>query len=117
MLHGAQVGHEFVPLFTGQVAADASCQAFQWRTAVIMIVAGVYIPWFWTTELLGDGDDPTVAEGLVDGWSGSLTRFIEDNVWFLSFFLGGIIVSAIVSQVWRPRDLEDDAAELEGALT
>jgi cytochrome c-type biogenesis protein len=77
-------------------------------SAVIMIVAGVYITWFWSTELLNDGSDSSVAEGLVDGWSGSLTRFIEDNVWFLSFFLGGIIVAAIVSQVWRPRELAEE---------
>jgi len=81
-------------------------------SAVIMIVAGVYITWFWTTELVSDGDDVTVAERLVDGWSGSLTRFLEDNVWFMSFFLGGIIIAAIVSQVWRPRDEESDTTLL-----
>ncbi len=87
-------------------------------SAVIMIVAGVYITWFWTTELVDDGDGATVAERLVDGWSGSLTRFLENNVWFVSFLFGGIIVAAIVSQVWRRR--EDDAPaepELEGAAT
>ena len=86
-------------------------------SAVIMIVAGIYITWFWTTELVSDGDDVTVAERLVDGWSGSLTRFLEDNVWFISFFLGGIIVTAIVSQVWRPRDEESDTTQLEGAAS
>ena len=86
-------------------------------SAVIMIVAGVYITWFWTTELVSDGDDVTVAERLVDGWSGSLTRFLEDNVWFMSFFLGGIIIAAIVSQVWRPRDEESDTTQLEGAAS
>ena len=85
-------------------------------SAVIMIVAGVYIVWFWTTELASDGDENSVAEQLVDGWSGSLTRFLENNVWFVSFFLGGIIVAAIVSQIWRPLDEDEPANEVEGAL-
>ena len=92
-------------------------------SAVIMIVAGIYIVWFWTTELTSEGDETTVAERLVDGWSGSITRFLENNVWFVSFFLGGIIVSAIVSQVWKPKHLDetsDDASnsdfDVEGAM-
>jgi cytochrome c-type biogenesis protein len=71
-------------------------------SAVIMIVAGVYITWFWVTELSSDGSGSTVAERLVDGWSGNLTRFLEDNAWVVAFLLAGVIVSAVVSQLWRP---------------
>jgi hypothetical protein len=67
-----------------------------------MIVAGVYITWFWVTELSSDGSGSTVAERLVDGWSGNLTRFLEDNAWVVAFLLAGVIVSAVVSQLWRP---------------
>ena len=79
-------------------------------SAVIMIIAGTYIVWFWVTELTTAADENSFAEQLVDSWSGSLTRFVENNVWFVSFFLGGIIVSAIVSQIWRPKELDEAPA-------
>lgn len=71
-------------------------------SAVLLIVAGAYIVWFWTTELLTDATDVSFAERLVDSWSGSLTRFIERNDVFFGFTFAGIVAAAITSVLWRP---------------
>ena len=63
-------------------------------SAVLLILAGIYIVWFWTTELLTDPTDVSFAERLVDSWSGTLTRFIERNDVFFGFMFAGIVVAA-----------------------
>jgi cytochrome c-type biogenesis protein len=82
-------------------------------SAVIMVVAGAYVVWFWVTKLAADPGETTYAERLVDSWSGFLTRFVDNNSWSIGFLLAGIVVVAIVSALWRPIEGGEDSDAIE----
>ncbi len=70
-------------------------------SAGFLIVAGVYITWFWADDLTSDAGDQGAAAGVVDGWSASLTNWIGSNSGTIGLVLGGLVVIAIMSSALK----------------
>jgi cytochrome c-type biogenesis protein len=66
-------------------------------SAVFLVVAGVYITWFWVDDLSSDAGEQGDAAGIVDGWSASLTNWIQDNSAVVGLLLAGSIAIAVLS--------------------
>jgi cytochrome c-type biogenesis protein len=66
-------------------------------SAVFLVVAGVYITWFWVDDLSSDAGEQGDAAGIVDGWSASLTNWIQDNSAVVGLLLAGSIALAVLS--------------------
>lgn len=81
-------------------------------SAGLLIAAGVYITWFWASDLSSDAGDQAGAAGLVDGWSASATNWVGDHSGSIGLLLGGTVVIAILSTVlqrFEPRELEESS--------
>ena len=70
-------------------------------SAVFLVVAGIYITWFWADDLSSDAGEQGAPAGIVDQWSASLTNFISDNSAAIGLFLGGLVVIAVMSSVLK----------------
>ncbi len=70
-------------------------------SAVFLIVAGVYITWFWADDLTSDAGDQGEAAGFVEGWSASLTNWIGDRSGSIGLLLGGLIAIAFLSSLLK----------------
>ncbi len=70
-------------------------------SAGFLIIAGLYITWFWADDLTSDAGDQGAAAGVVDGWSASLTNAIGSNSGTIGLVLGGVILIAIMSSVLK----------------
>ncbi len=79
-------------------------------SAGFLIVAGVYITWFWANDLSSDAGDQSAATGVVDGWSASLTNWMGDHSSSIGLSLGGLVAIAILSSVlkkFEPAEVSD----------
>ncbi len=76
-------------------------QHVQRISAVFLIVAGVYITWFWADSLSSDAGDQGAAAGVVDGWSATLTNWIGAHSESIGLLLGGLIAIAALSSVLK----------------
>ena len=83
-------------------------------SAAMLILAGVYIVWFWVSDLTSDASETSWIARTVDGWSSDLTNLVDRNSNFLGWLLAGIVLAAVVGVVWRPQSTE---IESEGQLT
>jgi cytochrome c-type biogenesis protein len=70
-------------------------------SAVFLIVAGVYITWFWVDDLSSDAGDQGEAAGFVEGWSASLTNWIGARSGSIGLLLGGLIAIAFFSSLLK----------------
>ena len=70
-------------------------------SAVFLVIAGIYITWFWIDDLSSDAGDQGAAAGVVDQWSASITNWVSDNSQATGLFLGGIVLIAIISTVLK----------------
>lgn len=74
-------------------------QYVQRVSAGFLIIAGIYITWFWISDLSSDAGEQGAAAGIVDGWSASLTNWVGDNSGSIGLLLGGLVAIAILSAV------------------
>lgn len=70
-------------------------------SAAFLIVAGVYIVWFWADDLSSDAGDQGAAAGVVEGWSATLTNWIGDHSRSLGVLLSGLVAIAFLSAVLK----------------
>lgn len=63
-------------------------------SAAFLIVAGVYITWFWLDDLTSDAGDQGAAAGVVEGWSASITNWIADRPGTIGIVAGGFVLLA-----------------------
>lgn len=63
-------------------------------SAAFLIVAGLYIAWFWLDDLTSDAGDQGAAAGLVEGWSASLTNQVAERPGTIGLVAGGVILLA-----------------------
>ena len=74
-------------------------QHVQRISAAFLIIAGVYITWFWISDLSSDAGDQGAAAGVVDGWSASLTNWVGNHSGSIGLLLGGLVAITILSSV------------------
>ena len=72
-------------------------QHVQRISAVFLVVAGVYITWFWVAELSSDAGEQGAAAATVDGWSATVTNWIGDRWESVGVPLGGFVAIALLS--------------------
>ncbi len=81
-------------------------------SAGFLIIAGVYITWFWANDLSSDAGEQGAATGVIDGWSASLTNWMGDHSGSIGVSLGGLVAIAILSSVlkkFEPPEVSDPA--------
>jgi cytochrome c-type biogenesis protein len=78
-------------------------------SAGFLVIAGLYITWFWATDLSSDAGEQGAAAGIVDGWSASLTNWVGDRSLSVGLLLGGLVVIAIGSSVLKRFEPTDSA--------
>jgi cytochrome c-type biogenesis protein len=69
-------------------------------SAVLMILAGIYLAWYGYTEIRGTGSSVT---GKTQGWAGRLTTWAQDQGTRLPLLLGIVIVAAALVVALRRR--------------
>ena len=82
-------------------------------SAVFLVVAGVYITWFWIDDLSSDAGEQGDAAGIVEGWSATLTNWVQDHSAVVGLLLVGSIGLAILSAAlkrYEPSPAEHEAA-------
>jgi cytochrome c biogenesis protein CcdA len=80
-------------------------------SATFLIVAGVYITWFWVDDLSSDAGEQGAAAGLVEGWSASLTNWIGDRSGSVGLLLAGLVVIAALSAILKRFEPPDEPSE------
>ncbi len=79
------------------------------------MIAGAYITWFWADDLSSAPGGQGEAARVVDGWSASLTNWIQDNSATLGLAIGGIVVVVALSALLtRFEPTASDEPESEG---
>jgi hypothetical protein len=77
-------------------------------SATFLIVAGVYITWFWADDLFSDAGEQGAAAGLVEGWSASLTNWIGDRSGSVGLLLAGLVAIAALSAILKRFEPPED---------
>jgi cytochrome c biogenesis protein CcdA len=80
-------------------------------SAVFLIIAGLYITWFWIDDLSSDAGDQSEAVGVVERWSAWLTNWISDNSGIVGLALVGIVGIALLSALLRRFEADPEPAE------
>jgi cytochrome c-type biogenesis protein len=70
-------------------------------SALLLIVAGTYITWFWANDLTSDAGDQNATTGAVDGLSASLTNWTGDHAASIGLLFGGIVAIAALSSLLK----------------
>jgi cytochrome c-type biogenesis protein len=86
----------------------------QRASAAFLIIAGVYISWFWIDDLSSGAGEQGGAARVVDGWSASLTNWIQAHSATVGLLLAGSVVIAVLSALLRrfePRSSDDAFAD------
>lgn len=65
-------------------------------SAAFLIIAGVYITWFWIDDLSSGAGEQSGAARVVDGWSASLTNWIQANSATVGLLFGGSVAIAVL---------------------
>jgi cytochrome c-type biogenesis protein len=81
-------------------------------SATMLVLAGIYIVWFWVTELTSDAGQSSWIARVVDGWSSDLTNLVDRNSTLLGWLLGSVVAAAILAVFWRPADEGSEKSEL-----
>jgi hypothetical protein len=85
-------------------------------SAAFLILAGGYIMWFWIDDLSSGAGEQGGAARVVDGWSASLTNWIQANSATLGLLLGGAVAIAVLSALLkRLEPLSSDQADADEA--
>ncbi|MGI9625122.1 MAG: cytochrome c biogenesis CcdA family protein [Acidimicrobiales bacterium] len=92
----------------GLVSRLRSSLAYVHRvSAVFLVVAGLYITWFWADDLRSDAGDQGAAAGVVEGWSASLTNWIGSHSGTIGLVLGAVILLAALSSILKRFEVDE----------
>ena len=78
-------------------------------SAVLLVVAGLYLTWFWIDDLSSDAGQQGSAAGVVERWSADVTNWIDDHSGLVGLSLGGVVLIAVLALVLKR--FEPDADE------
>ncbi len=70
-------------------------------SAGFLIVAGLYIVWFWYDDLASDAGQQSQASGLVERWSAAVTNWVGDNSTLVGLALACIVAIAVLNVVLK----------------
>ena len=85
-------------------------------SAAFLILAGGYLMWFWIDGMSSGAGEQGGAARVVDGWSASLTNWIQANSATLGLLLGGAVTIAVLSALLkRLEPLSSDQADADAA--
>jgi len=70
-------------------------------SAAFLVVAGLYIMFFWIDNLASDAGQQRAATGFIDRLSATLTNWIGDNSSAIGLLLGGLVVLVVISRVLK----------------
>jgi cytochrome c-type biogenesis protein len=84
-------------------------------SAAFLVIAGVYIVWFWIDDLSSDAGDQGSAAGLVDGWSASLTNWVQANSATVGLVLGGTVALVALQVMLKRLEPPEGSQHAEGA--
>jgi len=76
-------------------------QHVQRISAVFLMIAGVYVTWFWIAELSSDAGEQGAAAATVDGWSATVTNWISQRSGSVGVLLGGLVAIAALSTLLK----------------
>jgi cytochrome c biogenesis protein CcdA len=65
-------------------------------SSAFLVMAGAYIVWFWIDDLSSAAGEQGSAAGVVDGWSASLTNWVQANSATVGIVLGGTVVLVVL---------------------
>lgn len=86
-------------------------------SAALLVIAGVYIVWFWIDDLSSDAGEQGAAAGVVDGWSASLTNWVQANSATVGLVLGGTVALVVLQVVLKRFEPPEGSQDAEGAAS
>ena len=79
-------------------------------SAAFLVVAGLYIVWFWADGLSSGAGEQGAAAGVVERWSASLTNWIGDRSGSIGLLLGGFVAIAVLSTLMKRLEPSEPAS-------
>ncbi|MGI9595817.1 MAG: cytochrome c biogenesis CcdA family protein [Acidimicrobiales bacterium] len=70
-------------------------------SASFLVIAGIYITWFWIDDLSSDAGEQGAAAGVVEGWSASITNWVQANSAVVGLLVVGSVAIAVLSTVLK----------------
>jgi hypothetical protein len=70
-------------------------------SAIVMIVSGLYLAWYWYNDIRENYDDGLT--GRVIGWQEHVQQWIDDNRAVLASIFGAVVIAALVVAIARRR--------------
>jgi thiol:disulfide interchange protein len=65
-------------------------------SAAFLVIAGVYITWFWIDDLSSDAGEQGSAARIVEGWSASITNWVQANSTAIGIVaVGSVVITAL----------------------
>lgn len=84
-------------------------------SAAFLVIAGVYIVWFWIDDLSSDAGEQGAAAGVVDGWSASLTNWFQANSATVGLVLAGVFTLVALQAVLKRLEPSGESPQDEDA--
>ena len=86
-------------------------------SSAFLVIAGVYIVWFWADELSSDAGGQGAAAGVVDGWSASLTNWVQANSATVGIVLVGVFALVALQLILRRFEPSEGSPQDEAAAS
>ena len=86
-------------------------------SSAFLVIAGVYIVWFWADELSSDAGGQGAAAGVVDGWSASLTNWVQANSATVGIVLVGVFALVALQLILKRFEPSEGSPQDEAAAS
>ncbi|CAN5439428.1 cytochrome c biogenesis CcdA family protein [soil metagenome] len=86
-------------------------------SSAFLVIAGVYIVWFWADELSSDAGGQGAAAGVVDGWSASLTNRVQANSTTVGIVLVGVFALVALQLILKRFEPSEGSPQDEAAAS
>lgn len=85
--------------------------------SAFLVMAGAYIVWFWIDDLSSAAGEQGSAAGVVDGWSASLTNWIQANSATVGVVLGGTVVLVVLRVLLKRFETPEGSQHAQAAAS